>query len=241
MAQQTQRTSADIKPCTACLHYLGGACTHPQSPRHYVTGESTRACWMRQAKNQPDGICGPSGRLFEPLPSTHVGQPGVDGIGQHARLSSEQAVSLLLGNQARLPDHFETFTAVQVYDYFLQHGVECTLDFAAQLQRDLAAQKFKDGELGACTEAHNKKALGSVQGDDGSGVHGGSVDTPLCGGAVARTAILSMPAGSGTTAMAPRIAQFLGCSSIVKEWSPGQPIVAGALHLTNADLEGGAA
>lgn len=93
------------------------------------------------------------------------------------RLSAQQAIGPLLGNQARLPDHFETFTAVQVHDYFLQHGVECTLDFAAQLQRDLAAQKLEDSELGARAQAHNEKALGAVQGDNGSGVHAGSVGT----------------------------------------------------------------
>lgn len=105
------------------------------------------------------------------------------------RLSAQQAIGPLLGNQARLPDHFETFTAVQVHDYFLQHGVECTLDFAAQLQRDLAAQKLEDSELGARAQAHNEKALGAVQGDNGSGAHAGSVGTtPPADGDAAATA-----------------------------------------------------
>ena len=64
---------SEAKACAACAHHLEGACMHPASPRDHVTGEATRCCWMRQEKNRPDGICGPAGRLFEPLLSAHVG------------------------------------------------------------------------------------------------------------------------------------------------------------------------
>lgn len=53
--------------------------------------------------------------------------------------SSLQAVGHLFGHGAALPHDFDSFTAVQVHDHFLQHGVECTLDFAAQVQRDFFA------------------------------------------------------------------------------------------------------
>lgn len=74
----TSSGQIDAKPCAACTYQLAQACIHPSSPRDLVTGEHTRCCWMRQGKNQPNGICGPSGRLFERLQSTHVGQPGVE-------------------------------------------------------------------------------------------------------------------------------------------------------------------
>ncbi len=47
-----------------------------------------------------------------------------------------------------------------------------------------------------------------------------------------KTAILSLPSGTGKTTMAPALAQWLGCTGIVDEWRPGLPLVAGALHLT---------
>lgn len=56
----------------------------------------------------------------------------------------------------------------------------------------------------------------------------------------AKTAILSLPAGWGKTTMAPALAAFLGCTKIVDEWNPTQPITPFALHLTNMLLEGGA-
>lgn len=64
---------------------------------------------------------------------------------------------------------------------------------------------------------------------------------------VEKTAILSLPQGWGKTTMARRIAAHIGCTRIVDEWWPGQPILGGALHLTSADdvlgahAQGGAA
>ena len=60
-------------------------------------------------------------------------------------------------------------------------------------------------------------------------------DTPL------KTAILSLPPGMGKTTVAQRLAKWLGCVGVVDDWAPGRPMFAGALHLTNAALEGGAA
>ena len=56
-----------------------------------------------------------------------------------------------------------------------------------------------------------------------------------------KTAILSLPQGLGKTTIAKALAPMLGCKAIVDEWSPDQPAVPGALHLTNVPLEGGAA
>ncbi|WP_148665151.1 hypothetical protein [Diaphorobacter nitroreducens] len=74
-------------------------------------------------------------------------------------------------------------------------------------------------------------------------LHCRKTDRLVAGGSlsVARTAILSLPAGWGKTAMARPIAEFLGCTFIVEEWLPGKPILPGALHLTNEVVEGGAA
>jgi hypothetical protein len=57
----------------------------------------------------------------------------------------------------------------------------------------------------------------------------------------AEAVILSLPAGWGKTTMAERMAAFIGCNFIVDEWHPGMPVTAGALHLTNVNLEGSAA
>ena len=89
--------------------------------------------------------------------------------------SAQQAVGHLFGNQAALPHDFDTFTALQVHDHFLQHGVECTLDFAAQLQRDFAADKLKNGELSPRIDTNGKQAETAVDGNNGSNVHQGSL------------------------------------------------------------------
>jgi hypothetical protein len=57
----------------------------------------------------------------------------------------------------------------------------------------------------------------------------------------AETVILSLPQGSGKSLQAPQLAYVFGCTSVVDEWHPGQPITPGALHLTNVGLQGGAA
>lgn len=56
-----------------------------------------------------------------------------------------------------------------------------------------------------------------------------------------KTAILSLPQGFGKSTVAHDLARWLGCTTIVEEWSPAKPVVVGALHLTNVSLEGGAA
>ena len=48
-----------------------------------------------------------------------------------------------------------------------------------------------------------------------------------------KTAILSLPQGMGKTTIAHAMAQRIGCSMVVDEWSPSLPLVPGALHLTN--------
>lgn len=61
-------------------------------------------------------------------------------------------------------------------------------------------------------------------------------------GAPCKTAILSLPPGMGKTTIALALAKHLGCTSVVEEWHPSQPLTPGALHLTNVDvLTGGAA
>ena len=57
----------------------------------------------------------------------------------------------------------------------------------------------------------------------------------------AEAVILSLPAGAGKTTMARELAAALACEWIVDEWSPSLGVFPGALHLTNMDLEGGAA
>ena len=48
-----------------------------------------------------------------------------------------------------------------------------------------------------------------------------------------KAAILSLPAGSGKSAIAGLLSQRLGCTSVVDEWNTDKPLTPGALHLTN--------
>ena len=89
--------------------------------------------------------------------------------------SAQQAVGHLFGHQAALPHDFDTFTALQVHDHFLQHGVECTLDFAAKLQRDFAADKLKNSEFTHPIDTNGKQAETAVDGNNSSNGHQGSL------------------------------------------------------------------
>lgn len=51
-----------------------------------------------------------------------------------------------------------------------------------------------------------------------------------------KTAVLWMPAGQGKSRHAQAIATLLGCEKIVGEWTPGDYLEEGALHLTNAQI-----
>jgi len=98
--------------------------------------------------------------------------------------------------------------------------------FVTPIERDIAA-------IGLKLQTVDQDQLSQL-GDCVAGAHG----TPC---AQAKTAILSLPAGSGKTTIAARLAAFLGCRQIVDEWSPTQPITPFALHLTNVSVGGGAA
>ena len=50
---------------------------------------------------------------------------------------------------------------------------------------------------------------------------------------MAKTVILSAPQAWGKTRNQQALQQEFGCTSTVDEWSPGQPLHPGALHLTN--------
>lgn len=51
-----------------------------------------------------------------------------------------------------------------------------------------------------------------------------------------KTALLWMAAGQGKSRHAQAIATLLGCEKIVDEWTPGDCLEEGALHLTNAQI-----
>lgn len=48
------------------------------------------------------------------------------------------------------------------------------------------------------------------------------------------TVIFSAPQGWGKTHHAIQLAQRFGCDGVIDEWKPGDAIVDGQLHLTNA-------
>jgi hypothetical protein len=51
-----------------------------------------------------------------------------------------------------------------------------------------------------------------------------------------KTVILSAPSGWGKTRLEQVLRKGFGCQRVVDEWAPDMPITAGALHLTNCDL-----
>lgn len=57
------------------------------------------------------------------------------------------------------------------------------------------------------------------------------------GTSLVRTAILSMPQGSGKTRIAEQLAPLIGCGGVIEEWWPGQLLRRGALHLTHAPAD----
>lgn len=57
-------------------------------------------------------------------------------------------------------------------------------------------------------------------------------------GAPFKTAILSLPQGSGKSLIAAELALALGCHTVVDEWTPRKPLTVGALHLTSEDALG---
>lgn len=95
------------------------------------------------------------------------------------RGSSQEAVSLLLGPEARLPANFESLTAVEVHDFFFQHGIECALELAANLQRELAAHKLQNSELGAVSNADKEKPVLPIDSHHSADKHSGSVGVEL--------------------------------------------------------------
>ena len=52
-----------------------------------------------------------------------------------------------------------------------------------------------------------------------------------------KAVIFSAPQGWGKTFHATKLQQAFGCDSVVDDWSPGMPLVDGALHLTNCSAE----
>lgn len=53
------------------------------------------------------------------------------------------------------------------------------------------------------------------------------------------TVIVTGPQGCGKTRVAGRLKSYFGCrGAVVEEWWPGDPVIAGALHLTHAEMRG---
>lgn len=90
--------------------------------------------------------------------------------------------------------------------------------FVAPVEGDITA-------VGQPVQAINQKDLAEF----GHGA-GGQLGAPL------KTAILSLPQGSGKSLVAGPLARALGCRAVVDEWTPRMTFTAGALHLTNDDM-----
>ena len=95
----------------------------------------------------------------------------------------------------------------------------------APIERDVAA-------IGLALQTVNQDELAQL-GHGFFGSHGTTTSWT-------KTAILSLPAGWGKTTLAHPLAAFLGCTQIVDEWEPTQPITPCALHLTHVLMVGSA-
>ncbi len=51
-----------------------------------------------------------------------------------------------------------------------------------------------------------------------------------------KTVILSGPQGCGKSLAAAGLSADLGCTHVVDEWTPGQALQPGALHVTNSPV-----
>lgn len=52
-----------------------------------------------------------------------------------------------------------------------------------------------------------------------------------------KTVILCAPQGAGKGLRAPALMREHGCTTLIEEWWPGEPLTPGALHLTNVPPE----
>jgi hypothetical protein len=113
------------------------------------------------------------------------------------------------------------------------HGESLVFDPLAPTKANWFVSSIQS-DVGATTlplEAVYQEDVAEIGGDGGFGQ----------GRASYKTVILSLPPGLGKTTVGAALARKLGCTSIVDEWSPKYGVVPGALHLTNANLQGGLA
>lgn len=89
--------------------------------------------------------------------------------------SAAELARASLAQRGELPAGFETFTCVQMNEFYLAHGVEMALDYAAALQREAGLIKRENAVVRPSTDSDNEGASRSVDTDDGPGEHARSL------------------------------------------------------------------
>lgn len=160
--------------------------------------------------SQPGGISGPVGSAgsgqTRVVVEIYALGAGVSVVGERSSLLFREGALELNANGK-----------VCVFDPF---GARKAYGFVAPVESDI-------GAVGQALKAVDEKDPAEI-GSDFFGHSSSSFGV--------KTAILSLPASFGKHSLAPRIAEVLGCTSIVDEWAPSQGLVQGALHVTNAEI-----
>lgn len=222
-------------------------CEHPAMPVSVSTGyplvrcsvarlESPRdAEQLAQLQNAP--ACGPLGVLHSAAhaASEHHAQPG------------EQLQALAVGEPVLVVSGGDAAVAVEVYA--LSRGVWPGSERGKLTLSELAFEVEADGEVFVFDPTRSVKADWLAVSVDGHvaaiGASHEAVGQPdqaevgidgRHGDPLVKTAILSMPQGSGKTLMAAELAARLGCKSVVDYWTPTKRATPGALHLTHIPI-----
>lgn len=246
------------KDCAHCQPYPFGPyqCSAPAAlGLNLVTGGfHTRPCGdMRSAgrSGYDEGLCGPSGKLF--APSSDL---------TNNLVPSQPSQALAVGAPVSGAGSGHATVVVEVYA--IGRGV-CIERQGANLSGAQGAFELEgDGVIVAFYPIFSSKANWPVLTVESYiaavGLQLETVDQQYVSdacrgfvheGAQSKTAILSLPLFSGNSALAHKLrsllgrehivahslAAMLGCKYIVEEWSPRRPLLAGALHLTNVDLQ----
>ena len=89
--------------------------------------------------------------------------------------SAAELARATLAQRRDLPAGFESFTCVQMNEFYLSHRVEMSLDYAATLQREAGLIQRENAVIGAATNSDNEGAGTAVDADDSAGKHASSL------------------------------------------------------------------
>jgi len=92
--------------------------------------------------------------------------------------SAAELARASLAQRGELPAGFESFTCEQMHQFYVSHGVEMTLEYAAALQREARLTKHENTVVRPGADADHEGAALAVDTDDGAGKHAASLRAP---------------------------------------------------------------